>query len=417
MTLRFTASVAALRADRRDGGAGSCPDSSADPSRLRETRGRRRRPALQPRADDAEGGRADRGAPRRPPRRRRRAPRRRADGRGRDRGGPAGQERHRSRASSASRFTSWTGRRTTPSTSGRSTSAPSERSSGPTRCSTSRTPANTWQKLRTERPGQFEKAVEPPPDPNGWFHVRIVARQREGRVYVNGAATPSLVVDDLGEAKSGGVALWAGNGSDGAYANLTITPTAPPGPPPESRQTIFQAAGDRQPRPAAGAGRGRPGRRSDAEQAERPDAAAPGRAQRAAAGGRVPAVEGRRRQRRRPPLRARRSTWRAKSGDREFAALAGVEGRARHAAPLRRHDADAGRPPRGVSLGHDEQRARVLGHRRRRRRRLGVLDARRRRTEEDHRRLLAARASATWSTRTPRRPRRRQRAGADARPR
>jgi cyclase len=36
--------------------------------------------------------------------------------------------------------------------------------------------------------------------------------------------------------------LWAGNGSDGSYANLTITPTAPPAPAPESRQTIFQAA-------------------------------------------------------------------------------------------------------------------------------------------------------------------------------
>jgi Tol biopolymer transport system component len=44
-------------------------------------------------------------------------------------------------------------------------------------------------------------------------------------VYVNGAAAPSLVVDDLGEASSGGVALWVGNGSDGAFADLTITAT------------------------------------------------------------------------------------------------------------------------------------------------------------------------------------------------
>ncbi len=61
-------------------------------------------------------------------------------------------------------------------------------------------------------------------------------------VYVNHAATPSLVVDDLGEQKSGGVALWAGNGSDGAFAGLKIAPTAPPGPPPVSTQTVFQAA-------------------------------------------------------------------------------------------------------------------------------------------------------------------------------
>jgi glyoxylase-like metal-dependent hydrolase (beta-lactamase superfamily II) len=103
-------------------------------------------------------------------------------------------------------------------------------------------PANTWQRLRTERPGQFEQAIDPAPDPNGWFHARIVLTGRKVEVFVNGAATPSLAVDDLGEVKSGGVALWVGNGSGGAFANLTITPTAPAGPAPASTQNIFQAS-------------------------------------------------------------------------------------------------------------------------------------------------------------------------------
>ncbi len=102
-------------------------------------------------------------------------------------------------------------------------------------------PVNTWQKLRAERPGQFEKAIEPAPDPNVWFHARIVIAGGRVGVYVNDATAPSLVVDDLGDQKNGGVALWAGNGSDGSFANLTITPTAAPGPPPVSAQTIFQA--------------------------------------------------------------------------------------------------------------------------------------------------------------------------------
>jgi len=103
-------------------------------------------------------------------------------------------------------------------------------------------PANTWQRLRTERPGQFEQAIEPPPDPTGWFHARIVLSAGRVEVFVNGAAKPSLSVEDLGPAKSGGVALWVGNGSDGAFANLRITPTAPAGPPPASTQNIFQAS-------------------------------------------------------------------------------------------------------------------------------------------------------------------------------
>ena len=35
-------------------------------------------------------------------------------------------------------------------------------------------PAHTWQRLRSERPGQFEQAIDPPPDPGGWFHARVV---------------------------------------------------------------------------------------------------------------------------------------------------------------------------------------------------------------------------------------------------
>jgi hypothetical protein len=87
-------------------------------------------------------------------------------------------------------------------------------------------PANTWQRLRSERPGQFEKPIDPPPDPNGWFHARIVLANGRVEVFVNGAATPSLAVEDLGAARSGGIALWAGNGSDGAFAALTITPAS-----------------------------------------------------------------------------------------------------------------------------------------------------------------------------------------------
>jgi len=103
-------------------------------------------------------------------------------------------------------------------------------------------PANTWQRLRTERPGQFEQAIDPPPDPNAWFHARIVLAGGRVDVFVNGAGKPSLSVEDLGAAKSGGIALWTGNGSDGAFANLRITPTAPAGPPPASTQNIFQAS-------------------------------------------------------------------------------------------------------------------------------------------------------------------------------
>lgn len=85
-------------------------------------------------------------------------------------------------------------------------------------------PTYTWQKLRAEHPGQYEKPVNPVPEPNGWFHVRVVVASPRVSVFVNDAKEPSLVVDQLNDRKKGLVGLWVGNGSGGDFANLTILP-------------------------------------------------------------------------------------------------------------------------------------------------------------------------------------------------
>jgi hypothetical protein len=84
-------------------------------------------------------------------------------------------------------------------------------------------PAHTWEKLRAEKPGQYEKAVSPVPDPNGWFHARIVVASPKVSVFVNDAATPSLVIEQLSDRRKGLLGLWVGNGSDGDFANLKIS--------------------------------------------------------------------------------------------------------------------------------------------------------------------------------------------------
>ncbi len=88
-------------------------------------------------------------------------------------------------------------------------------------------PTFTWRKLREERNGQYEKAIfpkpdTPAPDPNGWFHVRIVVAKPKVSVYVNDSKEPSLVVDELTDRKGGKVGLWVGEGSGGTFANLKI---------------------------------------------------------------------------------------------------------------------------------------------------------------------------------------------------
>jgi len=83
-------------------------------------------------------------------------------------------------------------------------------------------PTYTWQKLRAERPGAFEQPVSPAPDPNGWFHVRVVVASPKVSVFVGDAKEPSLVVNQLSDRTKGLVGLWVGNNSGGDFADLKI---------------------------------------------------------------------------------------------------------------------------------------------------------------------------------------------------
>ena len=80
-----------------------------------------------------------------------------------------------------------------------------------------------WQKLRSEHPDEYEKAVVPEPDGDEWFHVRIVVERPNVTVFVNGASTPCLVIKELSDRSRGSVGLWVGEGSGGNFANLRVT--------------------------------------------------------------------------------------------------------------------------------------------------------------------------------------------------
>ncbi len=88
-------------------------------------------------------------------------------------------------------------------------------------------PDHTWEKLRETYPGKYENKVDPAPDPDGWFHVKILVDGKKISVFVNNAQKPSLEVEKLSSTIKGGVALWAGNNSGGSFANLSISSMAP----------------------------------------------------------------------------------------------------------------------------------------------------------------------------------------------
>lgn len=84
-------------------------------------------------------------------------------------------------------------------------------------------PDYPWEKLRQESPGKYENKVNPVPNPDGWFHVKITITGKQIKVFIDNSEKPSLEVEKLSGTNNGGFALWVGNNSGGSFANLKIT--------------------------------------------------------------------------------------------------------------------------------------------------------------------------------------------------
>ena len=83
-------------------------------------------------------------------------------------------------------------------------------------------PEYTWEKLRKDKPGVYEAAIQPVPDPAGWFHARIEVTKQTVSVSIDGSTQPCLTVDRLGH-REGDVGLWV-DSMPGAFRNLRIQP-------------------------------------------------------------------------------------------------------------------------------------------------------------------------------------------------
>ena len=83
-------------------------------------------------------------------------------------------------------------------------------------------PESPWYKLRDNQPGQYENPIDPAPDGDSWFHVKLVIKNRQVKAYVNNASEPSLAVNELTERTAGSIGLWSIG--YGMIANLQITP-------------------------------------------------------------------------------------------------------------------------------------------------------------------------------------------------
>ncbi len=84
-------------------------------------------------------------------------------------------------------------------------------------------PGFPWQMLRSEHPGEYESYVDL--IPGEWTQVKIQVSGSKARFYVNGAAEPTLIVNDLKQKPlKGAIALWIGPGTIAHFADLKVSP-------------------------------------------------------------------------------------------------------------------------------------------------------------------------------------------------
>lgn len=83
-------------------------------------------------------------------------------------------------------------------------------------------PVFTWKKLREERNGVFEKEIISPPNPNGWFTLKLVVNNKSIQVFINQSKNPSLVVEKISSTTSGRVGIFVGDGSGGDFKNIKV---------------------------------------------------------------------------------------------------------------------------------------------------------------------------------------------------
>lgn len=84
-------------------------------------------------------------------------------------------------------------------------------------------PGYPWEKLRKETPEKYEAYADMLPAE--WTKVKIEVKDETAKFYVNGAAQPTLIVNDLKQGKDqrGSVGLWIGPGTLGHFSDIKVT--------------------------------------------------------------------------------------------------------------------------------------------------------------------------------------------------
>lgn len=84
-------------------------------------------------------------------------------------------------------------------------------------------PDHDFDRFRKESPGIYESYADM--GLNEWITMKIVVKDNQAKLFLNGNKQPSLIVNDLkhGPDASGGIGLWVDVGTEGYFKDLKIT--------------------------------------------------------------------------------------------------------------------------------------------------------------------------------------------------
>ena len=80
-----------------------------------------------------------------------------------------------------------------------------------------------FSRTRKETPGKYESYADMAL--NEWIKIKITVKDTKAQLFINDAAQPSLIVNDLkhGADSSGAIGLWVDVGTEGYFADLRIS--------------------------------------------------------------------------------------------------------------------------------------------------------------------------------------------------
>lgn len=83
-------------------------------------------------------------------------------------------------------------------------------------------PEYTWERLRREFRGQYERAIPSPPNPDSWIHLKLILDYPIITLYIDHRPDPVMQINQLNTRRTGKIGLFVGDTSDGDFANLTL---------------------------------------------------------------------------------------------------------------------------------------------------------------------------------------------------